>query len=111
MSVIVKCAPANEKVSGPAVVRPRTTAAYSASRPTRSPDRVEGDPGPGVLLLDVAGAEAELDASVAEPVERRHLAGEDGRVPEVLVGHHHRRVQPRGPGQRVGERRAATTAA
>ena len=49
--------------------------------------RVERGADRGVLGVGVTGADAELEPPIGDMVDRRHLAGEVNRMPEVVVEH------------------------
>ena len=76
----------------------------AGQQPSHETDRLDEavDPDPGgverqadlvVLRLHVAGAHAELEATAGERVEGGDLAGEPGRVVEVVVEHERAEAQ------------------
>ena len=56
---------------------------------------VERQPRLVVLRLHVAGTEAELESTVRQDVGGRGLAGDDHRMPEVVVQHGGSHAKPR----------------
>ena len=63
------------------------TAIASSSASTASPGESRDPPAATIASQNVAGAQAELGAAVAEDVERGHRAGEHGWRPQRQVGH------------------------
>ena len=85
-----------------------TTAIASPRRSIRVPRRVVGEIERGVVGRHPAGAEAELEATLGQHVERRRFLGDDRRMLVVVAEHEH--ADPQRVGDRGRERRARPSA-